>query len=265
MHDLHPTSQTALHSIPLKEDVPYNLFQSLDTIFDQDMATTALDEENSSSSMFAKRPSLSKEERRAEHNALERARRVSLNGKFRQLAEALPNLQNHRRPSKGQIVEKALDWVKQSVSKEDRYQYQIIQLQRENKRLLVQLNFGQDTDATPSPPESLPVQPAWQPPIPCPPWSASSTSSFDMQNGDLEEEDDDKVVYEAFYPARTCHRASVGSLGSLGPSYASTFCQQDSHLSVDSSPTLAPSDQWPPSEIHPFEPARPTPLFVNLP
>lgn len=87
--------------------------------------------------------SLNKAERRAEHNAIERARRECLNSKFQQLAEALPNLQNHRRPSKGQIVEKALDWVRQNMSKEDRYQYQIMQLQNENKRLLTQINITQ--------------------------------------------------------------------------------------------------------------------------
>ncbi|KAI8082006.1 uncharacterized protein B0P05DRAFT_538989 [Gilbertella persicaria] len=91
----------------------------------------------------SRRTSLNKAERRAEHNAIERARRECLNSKFQQLAEALPNLQNHRRPSKGQIVEKALDWVKQNMSKEDRYQYQIMQLQNENKRLMSQISMAQ--------------------------------------------------------------------------------------------------------------------------
>jgi hypothetical protein len=62
-----------------------------------------------------------------------------LNTKFQSLAQALPNLINYRRPSKSQIVEKALDWVKQSISREERYRYQALQLQRENKRLLAQL------------------------------------------------------------------------------------------------------------------------------
>lgn len=88
--------------------------------------------------MSIKKP-LSKAERRAEHNAIERARRESLNTKFQSLAQALPNLMNYRRPSKSQIVEKALDWVKQSLSREERYRYQILQLQRENKRMLGQL------------------------------------------------------------------------------------------------------------------------------
>ncbi|KAI9480570.1 MAG: hypothetical protein EXX96DRAFT_185553 [Benjaminiella poitrasii] len=92
----------------------------------------------------SRRMSASKAERRAEHNAIERARRECLNSKFQQLARALPNLQNHRRPSKGQIVEKALDWVRQNMSKEDRYQYQILQLQNENKRLLDEINMVKD-------------------------------------------------------------------------------------------------------------------------
>ena len=53
-----------------------------------------------------------KAERRAEHNAIERARRENLNTKFQQLAHSLPNLQNDRRPSKGTIIERTLDFGK---------------------------------------------------------------------------------------------------------------------------------------------------------
>lgn len=48
--------------------------------------------------------------RRAEHNAIERARREHLNTKFQQLAHSLPNLQNDRRPSKGTIIERTLEF-----------------------------------------------------------------------------------------------------------------------------------------------------------
>ncbi|CAO3601443.1 unnamed protein product [Absidia cylindrospora] len=98
---------------------------------------------------FTKKP-LSKAERRAEHNAIERARRESLNNKFQQLARALPNLMNNRRPSKYQIVEKALDWVKKSMPREERYRYQITQLQKENKKLLAQLLSSPTLDSLPS-------------------------------------------------------------------------------------------------------------------
>lgn len=53
-----------------------------------------------------------KEQRRAEHNAIERARRESLNTKFQQLAHSLPNLHNDRRPSKGTIIERTLEYGK---------------------------------------------------------------------------------------------------------------------------------------------------------
>ncbi|SAM04324.1 hypothetical protein [Absidia glauca] len=104
---------------------------------------------------LSKKP-LSKDERRAEHNAIERARRESLNNKFQQLAQALPNLMNYRRPSKSQIVEKALDWVKKSISREERYRYQIVQLQKENKQLLSQLMTPNGPSSTTTPNVSSP-------------------------------------------------------------------------------------------------------------
>ncbi|KAI8376056.1 uncharacterized protein BYT42DRAFT_573276 [Radiomyces spectabilis] len=111
-------------------------------LFDQELINNNQD----FSSLPAKKV-LSKAERRAEHNAIERARRETLNSKFHQLALALPNLQSYRRPSKSVIVEKALDWVKQSLSKEERYRYQIIQLQQENKRLLAELLAHEENQA----------------------------------------------------------------------------------------------------------------------
>ncbi|KAI7879785.1 hypothetical protein K492DRAFT_207959 [Lichtheimia hyalospora FSU 10163] len=74
-------------------------------------------------------------ERRAVHNATERARRESLNGKFQLLATMLPNLQNFRKPSKSQIIEKALEWVDHTVYNEERYAWQMQQLEQENNWL----------------------------------------------------------------------------------------------------------------------------------
>ncbi|KAI9486377.1 MAG: hypothetical protein EXX96DRAFT_646199 [Benjaminiella poitrasii] len=116
---------------------------------------------------------LTKAERRAEHNAIERARRENLNTKFQSLAQALPNLINYRRPSKSQIVEKALDWVKQSIAREERYRYQILQLQRENKRLLAQLMHQQQENGSARQP--MPANP--MPTICSPPVSIMNTSS----------------------------------------------------------------------------------------
>ncbi|KAI8977262.1 hypothetical protein BDF20DRAFT_873843 [Mycotypha africana] len=79
---------------------------------------------------------LSKAERRAEHNAIERARRESLNVKFQQLAFTLPNLQNDTRPSKSTIIDRTLDFVKNALLKEERYQRRISELEKFNSYLL---------------------------------------------------------------------------------------------------------------------------------
>jgi Helix-loop-helix DNA-binding domain len=103
-----------------------------------------------------------KADRRAEHNAIERARRESLNVKFQQLAHALPNLQDDRRPSKSRIVEKALEWVRQTFIREQQYRHEIQQLRLDNEHLRAQLakqsNLNgassglSDMDVPPAPP-----------------------------------------------------------------------------------------------------------------
>ncbi|KAI8088319.1 hypothetical protein BDF21DRAFT_412918 [Thamnidium elegans] len=77
-----------------------------------------------------------KEQRRAEHNAIERARRESLNTKFQQLAHSLPNLHNDRRPSKGTIIERTLEYVKLTVEKEEVLKTEIEQLRLANENLI---------------------------------------------------------------------------------------------------------------------------------
>jgi len=56
--------------------------------------------------------------KRATHNAIERARRESLNGRFLELAKALPNMATVKRPSKSSIVIKSLEYVYQVQSRE---------------------------------------------------------------------------------------------------------------------------------------------------
>ncbi|KAF7292695.1 Macrophage erythroblast attacher isoform 1 [Mycena indigotica] len=51
-------------------------------------------------------------ERRASHNAVERARRETLNGRFLDLAGLLPNLKHLRRPSKSAIVNSSIAHVR---------------------------------------------------------------------------------------------------------------------------------------------------------
>lgn len=72
-------------------------------------------------------------ERRATHNAIERARRESLNGRFLELARALPTMGNVKRPSKSVIVNKSLEWISESQMRE-------FHLIRENNYLRAQVN-----------------------------------------------------------------------------------------------------------------------------
>ncbi|KAJ8653487.1 hypothetical protein O0I10_010815 [Lichtheimia ornata] len=124
----------------------------------------------------------SKAERRAEHNAIERARRENLNSKFQQLAHALPNLQNDRRPSKGTIIERTLDYVRSTMAKEEHYQYQIRVLLKENRRMKRQLKKRRETSSGESVSSSehdelfmtSPAFLGWEQP---PPMSSSSSSS----------------------------------------------------------------------------------------
>ncbi|MBW0485222.1 hypothetical protein O181_024937 [Austropuccinia psidii MF-1] len=72
-------------------------------------------------------------ERRATHNAIERARRESLNGRFLELARVLPTMHNVKRPSKSVIVNKSLEWICESKVRE-------MQLIRENAFLRNHVN-----------------------------------------------------------------------------------------------------------------------------
>ncbi|CAO3596361.1 unnamed protein product [Absidia cylindrospora] len=106
--------------------------------------------DSTSSSGGTNRRAQSKAEKRAEHNAIERARREGLNTRFQQLAHLLPNLQHDTRPSKGTIIERTLEFVKDAIQKEDRYRHEIKDLRHTNRQLLKQLTHlttGQDANS----------------------------------------------------------------------------------------------------------------------
>ena len=54
---------------------------------------------------------LTHQEKRANHNAIERARRESLNYRFQELAQLVPSLLQVRKPSKFTIVDKSVEYV----------------------------------------------------------------------------------------------------------------------------------------------------------
>jgi len=90
--------------------------------------------------------------KRATHNAIERARRESLNGKFLELAKALPNMPTVKRPSKSSIVIKSLEYVYQVQSRERTLIDEKAALQKEVEDLRARLGLA------PSPPKSTEVK-----------------------------------------------------------------------------------------------------------
>lgn len=98
----------------------------------------------------SKRTKASSAERRATHNAIERARRESLNGRFLELASALPTMANVKRPSKSVIVNKSLEWIYESQVREHA-------LVRENHALRIELNDMRARLQMPSLPPPAPV------------------------------------------------------------------------------------------------------------
>jgi regulator of replication initiation timing len=79
-------------------------------------------------------------ERRANHNAVERARRESLNTKFQELAHALPSLAQVRRPSKSIIVQKSLDFIYTARQKDDLHDKEMRSIRNENDLLREEIN-----------------------------------------------------------------------------------------------------------------------------
>lgn len=101
-------------------------------------------------------------ERRANHNAVERARRECLNTKFQELAHALPSLAQVRRPSKSIIVQKSLDFIYTSRQKDDLHDKEMRSIRSENETLREEVNrLREQLGLEPLPPrvESKPIIP----------------------------------------------------------------------------------------------------------
>uniref|UniRef100_A0A1D1YSD3 Protein max n=1 Tax=Anthurium amnicola TaxID=1678845 RepID=A0A1D1YSD3_9ARAE len=88
----------------------------------------------------AAKKSTNSAERRANHNAVERARRECLNTKFQELAHALPSLAQVRRPSKSTIVQKSLEFILTTRQKERRHEREMRQLIEENSSFREEIN-----------------------------------------------------------------------------------------------------------------------------
>lgn len=79
-------------------------------------------------------------ERRATHNAVERARRESLNVRFLELAANLPATCTVRRPSKNLIVNKSLEFVRNALNNDAVLRLKLDEVLRQNQTTLQELN-----------------------------------------------------------------------------------------------------------------------------
>jgi hypothetical protein len=62
---------------------------------------------------------MSHAEKRANHNAIERARRENLNIRFLELAQSIPALLHVRKPSKSVIVSRSIDFIHETKQRYD--------------------------------------------------------------------------------------------------------------------------------------------------
>ncbi|CAG8673765.1 16029_t:CDS:2, partial [Acaulospora morrowiae] len=96
-------------------------------------------------------------ERRANHNAVERARRECLNTKFQELAHALPSLAQVRRPSKSIIVQKSLDFIYTARQKDELHDKEMRSIRSENESLREEINkLREELGLDPLPPREEP-------------------------------------------------------------------------------------------------------------
>jgi len=95
---------------PLSPSNTKTLALSLPSDQSTNNGNTQTSQQNSSSGVVKRKPSrrANTAERRATHNAVERQRRETLNGRFLDLAALLPNLSQIRRPSKSSIVNSSI-------------------------------------------------------------------------------------------------------------------------------------------------------------
>ncbi|GAA5946584.1 hypothetical protein JCM3765_000309 [Sporobolomyces pararoseus] len=98
-------------------------------------------------------------DKRATHNAVERARRESLNGRFSVLAESLPTMKNIKRPSKAMIVNKALDFVYDAQLRERTLVQENNELRREVDQLRARLGMPPLPPPAPLPQSKPATQP----------------------------------------------------------------------------------------------------------
>lgn len=160
-------------------------------------------------------------ERKATHNAVERARRESLNGRFMELATALPTMAHVKRPSKAIIVNKSLEYIYDTRARQDL-------LAKENEQLRKEINELRSRLSMPS----------LSPPAPIASATSAATSAAVL----------DSSSYAAYAAAAHSHaQAQAGSRPIAMPTRHESFSTNStgaSPRSIGSAPELSPPTSY---------------------
>lgn len=128
-------------------------------------------------------------EKRANHNAIERARRDSLNNRFQEIADCIPQLRDVKKPSKSLIMNKTLEYVKVAQKKLDNSSKEARDLKKENERLKAEIKMLRNhiSRTTPGELEHLELEPGLSPHPTTPPQEGQCSLKTTRKNSETVE------------------------------------------------------------------------------
>jgi len=178
----------------------------------------------------AAKKSTNSAERRANHNAVERARRECLNTKFQELAHALPSLAQVRRPSKSTIVQKSLEFILTTRQKEKRHEREMRQLLEENSSFREEINRLRAQLGI----ELLPPREETQPKD-CSDTSDNNSNTTTTQTSTMKEDIDgnNTSTTNSPIPEKKNHEADDNTQSAVNASPQSTLPELDSNTVMD--------------------------------
>ncbi|KAF9257833.1 hypothetical protein L218DRAFT_990845 [Marasmius fiardii PR-910] len=166
-------------------------------------------------SPIGKRRNPTAEDRRATHNAMERARRETLNKKFLELAKLLPSIPQHRRPTQSLIVNSSISYVHASRRHRSVAARELSALHTEVEQLREEVNSWRDQagiERVEEPTRSAAFEMVLQGELPL-----DDTENLGSEAGDRGEECDEEGVGEG----QDSQSTSLGSPSSSSQSFSS--------------------------------------------
>lgn len=198
-------------------------------------------------------------DKRATHNAVERARRESLNGRFTTLAESLPTMRHIKRPSKAMIVNKALDFVYDAQLRERTLVQENNELRREVDQLRARLGMPPLPPPAPLPESKPATQPTMRKSRKAQSVSASISTGPSVAASDSQSPAGVVVAaspsIDGAYPSPTVSAPSAGHPSYDSPSlpnFPALFPGQDVATAPSPTDTLASAAS--PATMNPFLP-----------